>query len=98
MTKQVFIVFGETGEYSDRKDWIVAAYTDEKLAEKHVELAECRLRELGLSEDLIPRNTKPRNADFGPLDPSFMCDYTGTRYYLVGTEVSDSVPGIANDA
>ena len=36
---KIYIVFGWAGEYSDREEWPVAAYSDEKLAQDHVRLA-----------------------------------------------------------
>lgn len=37
MTK-VYVVIGESGEYSDRRDWTVCAYLSEDMARRHVEL------------------------------------------------------------
>jgi hypothetical protein len=44
--KTVYIVSGQTGEYSDHREWLVAAYLDESKAMTHVELANARAREL----------------------------------------------------
>ena len=33
---KVYIVFGTSGEYSDRTTWPIASYTDRNLAEEHV--------------------------------------------------------------
>ncbi len=44
MTERLFIVFGESGSYSDWSQWPVAAYRDEMMARQHVENAEVALR------------------------------------------------------
>ena len=41
---KVYVVFGTSGEYSDRNTWKIAAYFDEELAKQHVLLAEERAR------------------------------------------------------
>ena len=35
----VYLVIGVCGEYSDRTEWVVAAYFDKALAERHADLA-----------------------------------------------------------
>ena len=45
-TKVVWIIEGHQGEYSDRSEWPVAYYFDEKLAKEHAEKAQARAREL----------------------------------------------------
>lgn len=42
----VYVVMGTTGEYSDRDEWAVCAYTSEDSAKTHVERATARAREL----------------------------------------------------
>ena len=39
MTKNIYVVFGMTGEYDDAHDWAIAAYTDKAMAEEHAKLA-----------------------------------------------------------
>lgn len=43
---KVCVVMGTSGEYSDRREWVVCAYTDEALAKAHVEAAAARSREI----------------------------------------------------
>lgn len=52
----LYIVVGTIGEYSDRREWMVAAYEDEELARRHVELASARGREIIQAH--APRPTK----------------------------------------
>ena len=83
---RVWILTGETGEYSDRTEWLVRAYTDKAKAE-----AECLkfcewLRENGVYMDSVTNKSSIYDLKFD-LDPNFQCDYTGTRYYLQETEL-----------
>lgn len=95
----IYIVQGTTGEYSDRTDWIVKAFTTKEAAEKFqmditnavaeakkhfaegdswFELVACANE--SFYEDLtylIPY----RNAIL-KLDHKFICDYTGTFYWV----------------
>lgn len=77
--EKIYIVMGSAGEYSDHITWQVAAYNTEDEAEKHVEKAAERFRELNLKyhEDIyaIPKGENE-------YDPHMRVDYTGTRYYV----------------
>lgn len=80
----VFIVTGSTGEYSDRRDWTVAAYLSEKQAQAHCLALEEWLRVNKMHMD-SPDLADWQARDMGcPLDPAFSCDYTGTRYWVAG--------------
>ena len=35
----IWVVYGQTGEYSDHVEWLVCAYEDEALAVRHADLA-----------------------------------------------------------
>ena len=79
MVKEIYIVCGTTGEYSDRREWFVAAYRNRVRAEQHIANLDTWLREHGYD-----RNTH-RPYDYEtkcPLDANFATDYTGTRYYV----------------
>jgi len=99
--KKVYIVTGQTGEYSDHQSWDVAAYTDEKQAQKHVQLLETMCREHNVSEahaksglfrweDMV----KPF---FSELDPGFCVDYTGTWYVVNDVQLLETVPTCEKD-
>ena len=72
----VFVVFGETGEYSDMREWPVAAYIEERLAILHMEFAAKRFAELSLIKK--ERTWKPMGHN--EYDPDMQVDYTGTFY------------------
>lgn len=46
MTNTIHVVMRSTGEYSDRSETAICAYTDEALAREHVEEAGRRIREI----------------------------------------------------
>lgn len=75
--KMIFIVKGWTGEYSDRTEWPVAAYEDEKMAVEHAQLATNRAKELYVTfhanEDYYGKNE---------YDPQMDMDANGTDYYV----------------
>jgi hypothetical protein len=76
---KVWIVTGETGEYADRSEWIAAAFTNERVAEKFKEA--CQLE--ADKED-------SRHLDFKhSLDPKFKCSYTGTTYDIEKLDLFD---------
>jgi hypothetical protein len=100
MTK-IYVVMGSTGEYSDGREWMVAAYTDEEKAKTHVELANARVRELGISfdDDSVLWQDRDKFAEaMKPLDDQCQVDYTGTGYHLVDVDLLDEVPGKTEDA
>jgi hypothetical protein len=42
---KVYVVVGEEGSYSDRTEWLVAAYSDREQAERHVKRCERHVAE-----------------------------------------------------
>ena len=102
MTK-IHIVIGSTGEYSDRSEWMVAAYTEEEKAKTHVELANARARELGISfEDEMVRLSYDESSKAAqamkPLDHRCHISYTGTGYHLQKVNLLEEIPGKTEDA
>jgi len=94
---KIWIVYGSTGEYSDRVEWAVMAYTDELKARVHVENCTAWFREYGPYANLAPR--EPKWAAYirwndqklaNPYDPNMSVDYTGTRWYLDEVELCES--------
>jgi hypothetical protein len=79
---QIYIVRGTTGEYSDRSEWLVAAYTDEVTAQEHVILAQKRANEIKVAQDNTDYFTEFDKTNI--YDPNGDIDnYTGTRYFVV---------------
>ena len=86
MATQLHVVIGRTGEYSDRDEWMVAAYADEALAQRHATLASDVARTFeGTDWDV-------RDAATNQYDPHMRIDYTGTSYYVCAVPMFDAVP------
>lgn len=75
---------GETGEYSDRTDWSVVAFTTEKAAKERAKLAQRKAKELFDDRDSKYRS---RDDEKNEYDPNFQMDYTGTYYFIMEVEV-----------
>lgn len=82
---KIWIVEGTTGEYSDRFDWTVCAYTSKEKAEQHARDAMQRAMEI--SKSRRTRYDTPKGIN--EFDPNMQMDYTGTEYYTVETELLD---------
>lgn len=72
--KTIYVVMGQTGEYSDRSEWPVMAYTDKPSAEKHADDAMMEARRLKADQEYGAKNK---------YDPNMSMDYTGTDYYVM---------------
>lgn len=77
MSRTIYVVIGECGEYSDREEWLVEAHYSELTARERVQeleaLARCHHGMLrAVAESVIRKH--PRG------DRKFQTDYTGTRY------------------
>lgn len=87
--KKLYIVMGTTGEYSDRIEWPVAAYEDTEEAEKHVDAATRRSKELMGQRKGNYYDEHPK--EFNIYDPGGQIDYTGTDYYILEVELHENV-------
>jgi hypothetical protein len=84
---KIYIVFGQTGEYSDRVEWPVKAFQDEEKAKRLVELATTEALNLHQqSEDNRYNDKKP---PYNKFDPFFRTDYTGTTYFYQDVELEE---------
>jgi hypothetical protein len=83
--KFIYVVTGSTGEYSDRREWTVFAFMDEKKALDFAD--EC--------EKEADRLNDERGGDFGlggktsKYDPFIQMDYTGTVYFVEQVELKE---------
>ena len=80
---KVYVVFGSTGEYSDRTEWIVCGFLDEEKAKERVLLAGEEARTLFASGEYSRYDAEPTNK----YDDKFQMYYTGTVYYYAKVEV-----------
>ena len=84
----IYVVHGRTGEYSDRTEWVVAAYTDEASARQHIEAATKRANELQVLAEKDGRGNIILDNDF---DKGMGMDYTGTSYWYCEIELYGDV-------
>lgn len=89
--KYVYIVEGNTGEYSDRVNWLVKAFFCQKEAEKLRDKLNTELIRLGLASDCDRKMVKENSLQMKKLDPEFRCDYTGTYYCILRVELDDFI-------
>ena len=83
----IYVVKGMTGELTNRKEWLVHAYTESAEAKQavtklHKELRKLTQRDLDTRFDALKHQTIALK-NFRKLDPGFQIDYMGTRYYAV---------------
>lgn len=96
----IYVLQGSCGEYSDRTDWIVRAYLDKAKADADSAKAfdeGCAYERAPLDEDLKYSFTdEEKNEEMRirqeclTVDPAAQFDYTGTTYWVVECELSES--------
>lgn len=84
---KIYIVQGATGEYSDHREWLVAAFFSEANAQSLVVNASRRADELYLQYGSSTYYTIPDGANEFDLD--MQKDYNGTRYSYEVVEIKD---------
>lgn len=92
---KVWIVFGQTGAYSDKREWPVKGFSDMKRAETFE--FECTKAAKAYEKKKDARshsneyqNWEEEEAELKaavPGDPHFRCSYTGTDYYTLEVEI-----------
>lgn len=92
---KIYIVLGNTGEYSDFKEWIVCAYKDEVKAKNRVIELETLLKSF---KDQCKESDFRYDYEVGMQvqeemrksgDPRCEIDYTWTRYHYEETDLKD---------
>lgn len=78
----VYVVSGETGQYSGKCSWTVAGFLDKEQADTFCDRCNEWCKQLGFntSQYIHLADYEDREAAKHPLDPNFKCDYTGTEY------------------
>ena len=76
--KNIYVVFGQTGEYEDYSQWSVQAFKSETSAKKFAEKCQAWVDENIDKNEYWKTPTKSKH----PLDPKFWIDYTGTSYLV----------------
>lgn len=97
----IYVVMGQAGEYSERREWPVVAFEEEAAAQRFVEFASAYARDLiseeerrGIYEGCINAdpddffNYDERGTDLkSPYDPNIRVDGDGVRYFYFPVEV-----------
>ena len=77
---KVWIVEGNTGEYSDRNSWIVKVCSSKYIAEQLCEKLNNWCKENFVHISNIDRHSYNYDRIKNPDDKMFSADYTGTNY------------------
>lgn len=91
--KTIYVVEGQTGEYSDHNEWPVKAFVNEEAAKTLVLNAQARAREIEIeknNQDFSDGGwyTNPKPSRFvNQFDPNMSMDYTGTQYIYYPIEL-----------
>ena len=83
----IYLVQGSTGEYSDHREWLIAAFYSEGKAQSLVTAATARANEI-----MVERNGDYYGIPEGTnqYDPHMQVDYTGVVHYTYLTvEIKD---------
>lgn len=87
----IYVVEGQTGEYSDNRNWPVRAFISEKRAKDFV---------IKLSDEYRKMRIKYGGGDYwyhywdsekdpNPLDPDMLVDYVGVEYSYYSVELDE---------
>jgi len=98
MIRTIYVVSGTCGEYSDRSEWTVKAFTTRESANAFADRLVATMQELGARRVrnepgwVFPeRFSAPQKIHdaMGALDPSFSTDYTGTSYTVYPVDLEE---------
>jgi hypothetical protein len=84
MTK-LYLVRGTTGEWSDRTEWSVAAFTDKRSALEYMTTLLKEYHSFPQNDRGYSRDDKERESleeHMMKFDPNFEEDYTGTSWFI----------------
>lgn len=81
--KQIYLVVGGTGEYSDHTEWTVCAFINKARAEAHQEKCAFEAQKIFAEFGYPGANEHLRN-NKQACDPEMHFDYTGTNYFVAG--------------
>ena len=90
---KIWVVFGETGEYEDRRDWSVKAFASKRRAYALVKRLEKKLQDLEIS---AYRCNEDQEEAMRKVDPGFTCSFPGVEYGAYSLDF-DPTKGSAHD-
>ena len=79
----IYVVIGKTGEYADRQEWLVKAFSTKEKARKHARLCARDAKEF---QKFREDEFKSPSNGYSVHDPYMVMDYTGTEYYYEEVE------------
>lgn len=84
---EIYLVWGDTGEYEDAREWVVKAFKKKEDAQALVDFLNKKCKELECSTNNYKQlysfeEEEGRDQKMKVFDPHFSCDYTGTHYSL----------------
>ena len=82
---KIWVVYGQTGEYSDRSEWNIAAYLREEDAKAHADAATAWYQ-----DNNVMANRHQERKESNPFDPSMRVDYTGTEWNIYPVDLFKS--------
>jgi len=85
----IYIVIGNTGEYSDRQMWIAKVFDNKKSARIYSEAMNEYFKD---SEKLDWEERYALAENVEPFDENASCDYTGTWYDIEEVECLSEIP------
>jgi uncharacterized protein YllA (UPF0747 family) len=88
---EIWIVYGSTGEYSDRSEWPVDAHRTEAAAQARVKALTEALQASGIERMTRWEDEWHTAVDAfkAAHDPRFSIDYTGTSWYVDSCQLRD---------
>ena len=86
---RIYVVMGTAGEYSDREEWPVIAYSDRSRAKEHVIKATQYIKNHIATCEKSYHEDKCRRAIRSPLDPKAQIDYAGCGYFFYAVELAE---------
>lgn len=91
---KVYVVRGSSGEWSERSEWIVAAYLDHEMAKRHVILAteEVRAHSAMVSAAIRKHGPLPLPEGAYPKFEKFYSPFDGDEFWCSTVELLDKVP------
>lgn len=88
--ERIYIVYGQTGEYEDRREWTVRGFRSEELANRYARMCDEQAKELRGIHGPYLHSTDRELAGVILLDPFFSCD-SKTDYIVGNLDVFDDI-------
>lgn len=83
----IYVVRGQTGEYSDRSEWLVKAFRTVEETQAFIIKCDAIAKQLFIEY----KNSRWSTAGLHPYDKKFLMDYTGTNYSYDEIDLEDQV-------